>query len=67
MLRTSNARFWNRYAGSRIIRIVGICGSQNCESLYFEKETGGSKRMSIVVIAVLIIGTSLLVQWASKL
>jgi hypothetical protein len=46
---------------------MGICGSQNCESLYFKKESGGSKRMSIVVIAVLIIGTSLLVQWASKL
>lgn len=67
MFRISNARFWYRYACGRIVRIMGICGSQNCESLYFKKESGGSKRMSIVVIAALIIGTSLLVQWASKL
>lgn len=67
MFRTAHARFWNRHACGRIVRIVGIRGSKSCESLYSEKETGGSNQMNLVVVAVLIIGTSLLVQWASTL
>lgn len=45
---------------------MGICGGKVREPLHIKKETG-VRGMNIVIVIVMIVGTSLMVQWASKL
>ena len=67
MFRVSSSGIRNGNTWDRSVRCLGLRSRQDRESFHPETEETGGQGMNLAVLTVLIIGTTLAVQWASRL